>query len=380
MNRVVRNVICVLCASSWIGTINAAGTAASTRTAAGNLYVRGDEVRITEPAAADLFAAGRRVVAEQAIGADGAIAGRTVDIRADVGQDLRVAGESVNIGGGIGGDLLAAGRTVVLERSARVGGSALIAGRDVYIDGRLAQGAKIYAAKIELNGQIAGNTRLYAQEIVFSPEAKIDGDLTYASTNPLPPERLAQVSGKVLREKTPERWEPPSAPSVTWFHPFFFLSMLLCGSLLFMLFPTAVAGARQTIKSYPLRSLMIGLALLFTLPPVAVLFVVTVIGIPIGLSLLAAYPVLLMLGYLAAAFFIGRAIADALNQPTDFTIGRQIAFLALALLILAIVPMIPVLGALAVFLALVTGIGAWAVSLHQRYRHNRVPATDNVDV
>jgi cytoskeletal protein CcmA (bactofilin family) len=335
MNRFAWHVIFLLCTSFGMGVIHAeTDKVTTTMTDTGNLYLAGDDIRISEPALADLFVAGRRIIVEQSVGADGAIAGGMIDVKADINQDLRVAGGRINIGGNIGGDLVAAGGTVELEKSSRVGGSALIAGRDVLIGGRLAQGAKVYAARIALSGRIDGNTRLYAQNIVFSPGAKIDGELTYASANPLPPEQLAQVSGKVVREKTPEGWEPASRHSVTWFHPAFFLSMLACGSLLFFLFPSAVSGARQTIKSYPLRSLMIGLALLFMLPPVAVLFIVTLIGIPIGLGLLASYPLLLIMGYLAAAFFIGRETADVLNQPRDVTTGRQIAFLALALLIL----------------------------------------------
>ncbi|OGB20805.1 MAG: hypothetical protein A3I66_19545 [Burkholderiales bacterium RIFCSPLOWO2_02_FULL_57_36] len=116
--------------------------------------------------------------------------------------------------------------------------------------------------------------------------------------------------------------------------------------------------------------------MLFTLPPVAILFMITVIGIPIGLGLLALYPVLLLLGYLATAFFIGREAANAMHQPKDVTLGKQIAFLAGALLLLTIVAMIPVLGGLLMFLALVIGIGGWAVWLYQRYRGEAPRDTD----
>lgn len=358
---------------------------AETKTDAGNVYLSGDEIRVTEPVVADLFAAGRRVVIDRPVGADGVLGGATVDVKSDIGQDLRVAGGTVNVDGAIRGDLLATGGTVRVAKSSAVSGSALIAGGKVIVDGRLAHGVKIYAREISISGQIVGDTRLYGQQVVLVPGARIEGDLIYASTDPLPPEQLAQVSGKVVREDTPEGWKTASDRSAhagAWFRPVFFLSMLVCGSLLFILFPNAVAGTRQSIKRYPLRSLLIGLALLFALPPVAILLMITLIGLPIGLGLLALYPLLLLLGYLAAAFFIGRVAADAMNQPKDFTLARQIAFLAGALLILTLAAMIPVLGGLLVFLALVTGIGGWAVWLHQRYRGeiSRAQDTSNVGV
>jgi cytoskeletal protein CcmA (bactofilin family) len=384
MNRFARNFIFLLCASFGLAGLNAAATSIATaKTDAGNIYLKGDEIRITEPVAADLFAAGRRIVIEQSVGSDGAIAGGKINIKADIGQDLRIAGGEINVDSRIAGDLVAAGKTVTLGKSSTVGGSTLIAGRDVDINGKLAHGAKIYAENISVSGKIDGNTRLYAREITFSPDAKIDGDLTYASTNPLASEQITHVTGKVIREKAPEGWRSSSWEAtfpVTWFHPVFFLSMLICGSLLYILFPNAVAGTRQTIKSYPLRSLLIGLVLLFMLPPMAVLFMVSLIGLPIGLGLMAFYPLLLILGYLAAAFFIGGETANVLKQPKDFTTGRQIVFLAIALLILAGIFMIPLLGGLVVFLALVTGIGAWAVWLHQRYRHDRIRSTDSIEI
>ena len=372
IGRAARALVSILMACLAAGTLAiAAPQVSSTTTDAGNIYISGSDIRITEPVQGDLFAAGRRVDVEQAVDADGAIAGDTIDIKADIGEDLRSAARSINLDGSIGGDLLAAGATIKVAKSSTVSGPAFMAGGEVIIDGRLMKGAKVYARKIVISGEIDGNARLYGQEIILAKGAKIDGDLIYASENPLPPEQSAQVTGKVVREKTPESWKPASRKptrAAIWFHPAFFLSMLACGSLLYLIFPNAVNGARMTIRRLPVRSLLIGLALLFTVPPVALLFMITLIGIPIGLGLAALYPVLLLLGYLGTAFFVGREVANALHQPEHFSIGRQIAFLAAALLILGVAAMIPVLGALLIFLALVIGIGGWAVWLYQRYR------------
>jgi hypothetical protein len=144
------------------------------------------------------------------------------------------------------------------------------------------------------------------------------------------------------------------------------------------LFPNAVSGVGGTLKTHPLLSFAIGLALLLSWPLLAILFIVSLIGFPIGFGLLAFYPFVFILGYLAAASFIGRKTADILNQPKDASVARQIFFLAIALFLLAAVSMIPVVGKLAVFLILVAGIGAWAVSLHGRYR--RAPASNQEDV
>lgn len=351
------------------------------RTGNGNSYYAGGELTISDAVQGDLFAAGGRVTVTQPVGADAAVAGGAVEVRSAIAQDLRAAGGNVEIAGAVGGELVAAGGTVRIAEGTTVSGPSLLTGGEVIVNGRLLKGAKIYARRISLGGEIDGDTRFYAQEIVFGPNARIDGNLYYASQAPLPEEQLAKVSGQVVREKTQQgqgRRAAGDRGGISWFHPVFFLSMLASGFVLYLLFPNAVRGVRESIAGAPLRSAVIGLALLFTLPPVALLLMLTVIGIPIGLGLFALYPLLLMLGYLAAAFFIGRKLADAVHaaQPPESSKRKQALFLAAALLLLGIAGAIPVLGWLFVFLCLVAGIGGWAIWLAGRYRGSPPPAPD----
>ncbi|MES2537087.1 MAG: hypothetical protein V4632_14580 [Pseudomonadota bacterium] len=341
---------------------------------AGNTYISGPDLKIATPVIADLLAAGGRVSVERAVGADAALAGGTVDVRAPIGQDLRAAGGTVNVGASIGGQLVAAGGTVRVEDAAAIAGSAWLAGSDVTLAGTVGKGAKIAAGKFTLSSQINGNTRLYAQDIYFLPGARINGDLFYASPTPLTPEQAAMVQGAITREDIPARRDPGHGATRmrAWFLPFFVLSMLAAGALLYLLFPNAVTGTQRAIRQYPLRSLLAGLALLFTVPPVAILLMVTVIGLPIGFTLLALYPIMLLLGYLGAAFFVGRQVANVMKQPPQLSGGRQLMFLALALVILGVVAWVPFLGGLILMVVLVMGIGGWAVWIHARTRTGQV--------
>lgn len=334
-----------------------------------NLYVSGNEVAIEAPVQADLFAAGRRVTVNQAVGADAAIAGEEIAINADIGQDLRVAGDRVDVAAKVGGELLAAGRTVRVARGADIAGPLLVAGEEVSVAGTLHKSMKAYASKIIISGDIAGNVRLYAKEIVLMPGATLRGDLFYTSPQALPAEQLARVSGSVRREEAPEPLKAnQSGAALGWFHPVLFFSMLVSGALLALVFPGAVQGTQQAIRERPLRSMLAGLILLCAVPPMALLFMVTVVGAPIGLGLLAMYPVVLMLGYLAVAFALGRRVADALKQPQYGGLWRQLAFLAVALILLRLVALIPVLGTLLLLMAWIAGVGGWALWLHDRYR------------
>lgn len=359
-------VICFLGMFAAMPLASGAATAASSQTGSGNRYMSGGEVRLTEPVAADLYAAGGKVTIAQPVAEDAALAGGQVDVLAAIGQDLRATGGKIRVNANVGGDLLVAGGDVAIGKDSRVGGDLLAAGGDVQFAGAVTGGAKLTGGKVTVAGQISGDTVLYAQEIVMAPGARIGGNLTYASSKPLSTEEAGMVSGAVKREGAPRDWAPRSP--ISWFHPVFFVSMLACGSLLFILFPNAVSGTQQTMRQTPLRSLLVGIALLCTLPPVAVLFMVSIIGIPVGFALLALYPLLLLLGYLGAAFFVSRTTADAMHRANRPGRAWQIGFLAIGLALLALAASVPFLGGLLVFVAIVTGVGGWAQWLYRRYR------------
>lgn len=336
----------------------------------GNVYMAGRDLTLDQPIAADLIAAGGRVSVERDVGADATIAGGAVDIRAAVAEDLRVAGGSVNIVGNVGADLVAAGGSLTIAEAARVNGPAWMAGGNVNLAGRIANGVRIYAETISLSGQISGNAHLVAQEIIITPNARIEGDLSYSSPDVLNENVRAQVSGTIRRMERPDEWRTnrPDRISLNWFHPVFFLSMLFCGLILYLLFPNAALGAGRTIGHHPWRSLLVGLALIFTVPPVAVLFIITVIGLPIGVALIMVYPLALLLGYLGTAFFLSRKIAIALKQTVEPpSWKRQALFLALALLLLGVAIAVPFIGFLVLLLAVVFGLGGWAAWTQSEY-------------
>jgi hypothetical protein len=92
-----------------------------------------------------------------------------------------------------------------------------------------------------------------------------------------------------------------------------------------------------------------GAAVFFLLPIVALLFLVTVVALPLGLFMLLAIGLLYTVGYVAGAHAIGRLLVKA---PTS----RFLAFLA-GWGILRALGLIPVVGGLTWTLASIFGLG-----------------------
>jgi hypothetical protein len=98
-----------------------------------------------------------------------------------------------------------------------------------------------------------------------------------------------------------------------------------------------------------------GLLAFFGLPILAVLALVTIVGIPLGLGLLAALALIYTLGYSASAWIVGRRI-----------LGTRTAWVVAFLLgwgILRALALIPIVGGLIWFVAVVFGLGALTVTI-----------------
>jgi hypothetical protein len=367
------------CILLWIGAQRAL---AETETHAvvsesGNAYLAGCPVRSPGPIEGDLFAAGCSVNVEHPVKGDAAIAGGHISVNSAIGDDLRAAGGQVTVNGKVGGETMLAGGRINVDNNADIQGQLWAAGGNITLGGKYAKGIKAYGKNISVTGEVNGNTRLTAESIEILPSAKINGTLTYTSREELKIDP-AQVTGVVTRTAAPKDWQgwdkDKSMGDRNWvrhgtsFRPFLLLGLIAAAAVFILLFPNATRGAQQEVGAAPWKSLGLGAAMLFTLPPIAILLMITVIGIPLAFALMALYPVLLLVGYLTTALYIGDRAATALKKDTTSAIGMRIGFAALALLTLALIRLIPVVGSITFFAALLIGMGAWSLHLYHRYK------------
>ncbi len=125
----------------------------------------------------------------------------------------------------------------------------------------------------------------------------------------------------------------------------------------------AVFGGRQLVSAGAVLtgrvgpSIVTALAIWIGLPILAVLAMLTIIGIPLGIAiLLFLLPVLWFLGYLAAGTRLGLAIVRT-HDPVGAR-GRLILAAVVGLVLLQLIGLVPFLGGFVVFLAGWIGSGA----------------------
>jgi len=336
----------------------------------GNVYLGGYGLRPVGPVAGDLYAAGCPISVDRPVGKDVVVAGCDINVTGEVGDDLRAAGGQVTLDGKVSGEAIVAGGKIVLTSGSVVAGRALLLGGEVAVDGKIGKDLKIYAGKITIQGEVEGDTRVMAREIEMRPGAKIKGNLSYASRDEIKMDPTAQVIGKITREPTPKGWreERRWEPRHYGFRVVRLLGLIAAGALMLLLFPAFTQAAQLNVGTAAWKSLGLGTAVVFAGSLVVLMLLITVIGIPIALVLLAAYGILCLIGYLTAAHFIGERIAQPLRKGAETSTAWRIGMLAIALILLALIRMIPLAGGLVALLALLFGAGATVLQLFRRYR------------
>jgi cytoskeletal protein CcmA (bactofilin family) len=341
---------------------------ASTPAQPANLYLAGPEVHVAQPADGDVVAAAGRLDVDGAIAGDAVLAAGSLDVRAPVGDDLRAAGGIITLGSTVSGETLGAGASIHVTPKAELRGRTWLAGNEVVIAGRVTGEVKAYGRYITVSGELTGPVQLSAERIELQPTARVNGDLAYSSTHRIVIRNGAVVTGRLTREAGVFEIPRPHfrIPGLGALRPLLLLGLFAFGLLLYAVFPRYTISATRTLQTAPLKSLGLGAALFFSAPPVMLLLVITIIGIPVALVLGALYAVAVLAGYLIAAFFIGIRLARLAGRSIERPAWRLIA-LAVALTVLWLLRQIPYAGGIVGLLALLFGLGALALQAFTQY-------------
>jgi hypothetical protein len=244
---------------------------------------------------------------------------------------------------------------------------------DVTVDGTVRKTLLVIDGTATINGRVDKNVVVIRGTLNLGPTATVK-DVTLVRSH-LNRDPGAMITGN-LKERS--QW---GGASFGWgafiFSLFFWLSMTIVILIAGILF--AAFGGRQVVNAAGVLSSKLGASLLTALvlwiglPILAVMALVTVIGIPLGIAIFVfLMPALWLLGYLAAGTRLGLAMV---RTPDPIAArGRLILAAVLGLLIFQLIGLIPVLGGVIVFFVGWAGSGAL---VYRAYRglSDRGPAT-----
>jgi len=240
-----------------------------------------------------------------------------------------------------------AGDVVVVDGPVRIAGHAT--GNVVSVGG-----------PVRVAGRVDGDLIAVSDRAFLGPRARVGGDLRYGDESPVLA-RGARVGGTISNEN----WSDATngwgwVSRLPWWIAVS-VSTLIVGALLTWLAPGALAAADRAVRERVGASIGWGIALAIGVPLLAILALITLVGIPFGVALLLAAIPVLLIAYATSACTFGRRV-----------VGNRSASPWMALLagwaILRVLALIPVAGGLVGLVATILGLGGLAVALWRARR------------
>ena len=225
------------------------------------------------------------------------------------------------------------------------------------IEGTVGQSLIVFNGRTEILGAVAGDLVVFNGDVVLRSGSRVGGDVVSRQAPQV--EDGATIGGDI--EDLQGRWNYWDATFIgrlAWWLAFTVSTLVLGMALLLLASPGLDAVSIRALRDRLGGTIGFGLLVFVLLPVVAVVLLVTIVGIPLGIFLVLALALVYSIGYVVGALAIGRL---PVKPPTS----RYLAFLAGwgALRVLALIPFV---GGLAWLVATVLGLGTLWVGARAR--------------
>lgn len=332
-----------------------------------NIYAAGARVTIEGKAKKNVWAAGALLDIDIETDGDLHAAGSRISIKGKVNGKTRLAGANLIIDAEIGEILNAAGASIEISENAKLPADTTIAGALIEFHGIAKDNLGLYADEVAFSGQALGTVTIEGRNVHINDTARIEGDLVIRSSEKAVLSPNATVTGKVTQtdlEDSEYFKEHENEPSARKFILLLASSIFILGLIQIFLARGFVEQGITTLRRQPVRSILLGLAMFFGIPIFAIAVIVTIIGVPIGVATLLAFPFLLILALTTATLGVSNWLLNRKNESKNT--GQRIVLLFAGAVLLIIVGFIPFIGGLLIFLAILLGLGATAVTISRR--------------
>ena len=248
----------------------------------------------------------------------------------------------------------------LLVPSGETAGTAVLFNGTATIDGTVEETLVVFNGDVVVNGTVAEDVIVFNGEVRIASGAEVGGDLVSQAT-PVVEEgatvrgQQQQITGNI------DVTDVGFASRIAWWIAYT-VSALVLGLILLLLAPGLDLGITHAARDRMGAAFGFGAVAFFALPIVAVLLLVTFVGIPLGIFLMLAFALIYTVAYVAGAHAVGRFLV---KPPAS----RYVAFLA-GLAILRVLALIPVVGGITWFVATLLGFGVLLVGM----RANRTGA------
>ncbi len=353
------------------------------------LFAAGSSITVDGKVQGDVICAGQSIVINGLIDGDVLCAGQTITVNGTVNGSVRGAGNTITIAGKVARNVTVAGAAIIIAPTAQVGWDLLFAGATTEMRGVIKRDMEGAGANVTLAGTVGRNAELWVDEqsrknemnkdkqssaLTVTSDAAVVGSLTYTSRQEANIDSKANIKGGVTKHEpmiSKEHNTRNAAAGWIWFKIISILSAVIVGLILISWLNRPLRGVMHMALKKPGASIGWGIIVFILTPIIALILMVTVIGIPVALMLCGAWLAVLYLGKLVIAIALGKMLLNrkpeaALNEPA--LLWPMVLGIVVACLIFSI----PILGWVLSLVATVWGAGAiWLYGKEKSCAHHQ---------
>lgn len=334
----------------------------------GNYFAAGTTVEISGIVNGDVYVFAEQVVVDGEINGDLLGSGGSIDISGKVSHNCRIVGGQILMSGMIGGNVTAAAGNLQLLSSASLGGSLVATAGNADLASSIGSDVYIAASNLRISSEIHGDLKGYVGQMRITSKGVIDGNVEYRSSTEAWIEPGAVIKGEVTHRPSFVH----GLVKGTWIQRVLvgskviailmnFIYTFVIGAVLIKFFPRNLEAALNSLKIHPLKSLSCGLMILVLVPLASLVLLMTILGVPFALTLIAANIISFYTAKVYSIIFVSNALFGKMGLKTNrlpsFFLGTIFYF---------ILTLIPIIGTIIAFAAMLFGLGAGILAQGKR--------------
>lgn len=227
-----------------------------------------------------------------------------------------------------------------------------VVNHDAVIDGVVREGLVVINGTARVNGRVEGGVVVANGRLELGPAARVERDvMLYRSM-------MSRANGAVIGGAVHNQTGFSVGAGVMWLAWLSFTIVVVVAGLVFAeLGPRTLTESAAYLPAHGGRSALVAVIVVATVPAVAFMSFATVIGIPLGLTLMVVViRALSFLGYLVAGATLGTTLVARLGATGAWT--NRYRTVVVGLVTLQVLVALPVIGGLIAMIASLSGVGA----------------------
>ncbi|OIO48060.1 MAG: hypothetical protein AUJ28_00055 [Parcubacteria group bacterium CG1_02_37_51] len=317
-----------------------------------NLYRAGTTLDIAGEVNGDVYLAGQSINISGHIRGDVIAAGEVIKIDGIVDGNIRVAGRDITIGADVKRSVTAVGQSIFINDDAKIGATVLTFGQNIEMRGSISGNLDAAGETIFITGDLTHTNLFDVDNLKLSDAAEIRGNLNYTSYQEADIAEGTTIGGIINYEQAKTSTAPIYNASFFWNKLLKLLRWFLIGLLLLWLVKGYTLEITAKMKDDPAKIILWGVLFFVVTPLVAIVLMISVIGIPLALMIMAIYVIALYIAKIFAALLVGQWVSKKFNWsfalPWQFLLGLVIYLILVSL---------PWIGGALVIIALWWGLG-----------------------